>query len=101
VRAMASVVYSSNDQAAKISSGSFRVDGMIVAPCSMKTLSSIAHGMADNLIARAADVTLKERRKLVMLPREAPLNDIHIENMLKLSRMGVVMFPPVPAFYNL
>jgi 4-hydroxy-3-polyprenylbenzoate decarboxylase len=100
VKQLATVVYSSADQAAKISSGSFHVDGMIIAPCSMKTLSSVAHGLAVNLVSRAADVTLKERRKLVMVPRETPFNDIHLENMLKLSRMGVVMLPPVPGFYN-
>jgi 4-hydroxy-3-polyprenylbenzoate decarboxylase len=97
---MASCIHSSNDLSASISSGSFRVNGMIIAPCSMKTLASIACGITDNLVARAADVILKERRKLVIVPRETPLNDIHLENMLKLSRMGAVMLPPMPAFYN-
>ncbi len=100
VRAMATRAYRDNDQGAALSSGSFLTAGMVVAPCSMRTLSAIAHGQAENLVHRAADVVLKERRRLVLLVREAPLSDIHLENMLKLSRMGAVISPPVPAFYN-
>ncbi|BCJ88386.1 non-oxidative hydroxyarylic acid decarboxylases subunit B [Effusibacillus dendaii] len=100
VKKLASYTYSPMDQAAPISSGSFRVDGMVIAPCSMKTLASIRTGYAGDLLGRAADVMLKERKKLVLLVRETPFNDIHLENMLALSRMGAVMLPPVPAFYN-
>lgn len=100
VEKLADQAYSYKDLGAKISSGSFQIDGMIVAPCSMKTLASIRMGLADNLLTRAADVILKERKKLLLLTRETPLNDIHLENMLTLSRMGVTIFPPMPAFYN-
>ena len=100
VEAMATRVYPMTDQGAAISSGSFITIGMVVVPCSMRTLAAIAHGFGDNLVHRAADVILKERRRLVLAVREAPLSDIHLENMLKLSRMGVVICPPMPAFYN-
>ena len=100
VEALATVCHSSQNLAASVSSGSFRLDGMVVAPCSMKSLASIRAGLADNLVTRAADVVLKERKKLVLLTREMPLNDIHLENMLALSRMGVTILPPMPAFYN-
>ena len=100
VEGMASMTYAPGDMGAAISSGSFRTDGMILCPCSAKTLAAIAHGYGDNLIHRAADVVLKERRRLVLAVREAPLSDIHLENMLRLSRMGAVVLPPLPAFYN-
>lgn len=95
----ASFFYNNSDIAAKIASGSFHTDGMIVAPCSMKTLSAIANGYEDGLISRAAAVCIKERRKLTLMVRETPLNSIQLENMLKLSNVGVNICPPVPAFY--
>ena len=101
VESLATQSYNPADMGAAISSGSFKTDGMIVAPCSAKTLGAIAHGYGDNLIHRAADVVLKERRRLVLAVREAPLSDIHLENMLKLSRMGAIVMPPLPAFYTL
>ena len=100
VAALADVTHNPADQAATISSGSFRTDGMIVIPCSMKTLAGIRAGYAEGLVGRAADVVLKEGRKLVLVPREMPLSTIHLENMLALSRMGVAMVPPMPAYYN-
>lgn len=100
VQQLATKTYGIGEQGAAISSGSFVTMGMVVAPCSMRTVAAIAHGLADNLIHRAADVVLKERRKLVLVARESPLSEIHLENLLKLARMGVVILPPVPAFYN-
>jgi flavin prenyltransferase len=100
VEGLASFVHHPENQAAAISSGSFRTDGMIIAPCSMRSLAAIRCGFGSNLLHRAADVVLKERRKLVLVTRESPLSEIHLENMLFLARMGAVIFPPVPAFYS-
>jgi 4-hydroxy-3-polyprenylbenzoate decarboxylase len=100
IERLATKVYAVNDQGAAISSGSFLTLGMIVAPCSVRTLAAVANGLADNLIHRAADVTIKEQRRLVLAVRETPLSAIHLENMLKLARLGVAICPPVPAFYT-
>jgi 2,5-furandicarboxylate decarboxylase 2 len=99
IEALADEVHSVKDIGAAVSSGSFHTAGMVVAPCSMKTLAGIAHGLADNLVSRAADVVLKERRRLVLLARETPLNLAHLRNMVAVTEMGAIVFPPVPAFY--
>ena len=100
VRQLADVAYRIDDLAAAVSSGSFRTISMIVAPCSMRSLGEIAHGITSNLLTRAADVVLKEHRKLVLVARETPLHAIHLRNMATLADMGAIIAPPVPAFYN-
>ena len=99
IERLADVAYSPKDIGAAIASGSFLTEGMIIAPCSMKTLAAVAHAHADDLVARAADVVLKERRRLVVLPRETPLNLAHLRNMVAVTEMGGIVFPPLPAFY--
>ncbi len=100
VEKLANHVYAINDIGASISSGSFKTQGMVVAPCSMKSLSAIAHSRNDNLLTRAADVTLKERRRLIMIPRETPLHLGHLKRMAEATEIGAILLPPMPAFYN-
>jgi polyprenyl P-hydroxybenzoate/phenylacrylic acid decarboxylase-like protein len=99
IERLAAVAYNPRDIAATLASGSFLTEGMVIAPCSMKTLAAVAHAHADDLVSRAADVALKERRRLVLLPREAPLNLAHLRNMVAVSEMGGIIFPPAPALY--
>jgi len=100
VRALATESYAPGDMGAAVSSGSFVTDGMVIVPCSMRTAAAVAHGVGDTLVHRAADVVLKERRRLVLVVRESPLSAIHLENLLKLAQMGVSIMPPMPAFYT-
>lgn len=100
IKNLANYVYEADDWGSPVVSGSFKTDGMVIIPCSMKTLAGIAHGYSDNVILRAADVTLKEKRKLILVPRETPLNAIHLRNMLELAENGVCIVPAMPAYYH-